>query len=245
MRPALLPLWGEVEPFVLESGSLFRPHAPPALHTGRYASELNEVKALGRLDSGERTLDETEIALFWGYGPGSATPAGHWNQIAQSVAQTGGNSLTDNARLFALLNFALADAAIVAWDCKYTFDFRRPITAIQLADMDGNAKTEPDLTWTPLLSTPPFPEYTSGHSTFSGAAAVVLADFYRRDRVSFNVGSNDLPGVSALSGLLGSSARERQEPRLRRDSFQVREYARTAERRKNRRDVARNALRPG
>ena len=93
------------------------------------------------------------------------------------------------------MNFALADAAIVSWDCKYTFDYWRPITAIQLADMDGNAKTEPDLTWTPLLPTPPFPEYTSGHSTFSGAAAVVLADFYRRDRVSFNVGSDDLPGV--------------------------------------------------
>ena len=156
------------------------------------------------------------------------------NQIAQTVAQAEGNSLTDNARLFALLNFALADAAIVSWDCKYTFDYWRPITAIQLADMDGNAKTEPDPTWTPLLPTPPFPEYTSGHSTFSGAAAVVLAHFYRRDRVSFNVGSDDLPGVfRLLSELLGSSARERHEPRLRRDSFQVREYARTVERRKN------------
>ena len=97
--------------------------------------------------------------------------------------------------MFALLNIALADAAIVSWDCKYGYNFWRPITAIQLADTDGNPATSADPAWMPLLPTPPFPEYTSGHSTFSGAAAVALAAFFRTDHVAFSVGSDDLPGV--------------------------------------------------
>jgi membrane-associated phospholipid phosphatase len=193
--PALLPGWGQVTPFALASGSQFRPPAPPALHTGRYAIELNQVKSLGAVNSTQRTVDQSEIALFWGYGPRTPTPPGHWNEIAQAVASSEGNSLAQNARMFALLNIALADAAIVSWDCKYEFDYWRPITAIALADTDGNRLTAPDITWRPLLPTPPFPEYTSGHSTFSGAAAVTLALFYGRDRIAFTVGSDDLPGV--------------------------------------------------
>jgi hypothetical protein len=82
-----------------------------------------------------------------------------------------------------------------ARDCKYAFNLWRPITAIREAETDGNLATEPDLNWTPLLPTPPFPEYTSGHSTFSGAAAVVLASFFGSDRIPFSVGSDDLPGI--------------------------------------------------
>src|SRR5207245_10062185 len=104
-------------------------------------------------------------------------PPGHWNQIAQAVALQQHNSLEENSRLFALLNIALADAAIVSWDCKYVYNYWRPITAIQEADTDRNQDTIADPAWTPLLATPPFPEYTSGHSTFSGAAAAVLAFF--------------------------------------------------------------------
>jgi hypothetical protein len=165
------------------------------LRSARYAAEVNQVRTLGALDSRARSLEQTEIALFWGYGPGTATPPGHWNQIAAVVARHEGNTLAENARLFALLNFALADAAIVSWDCKFEYNLWRPITAVQLADTDGNPRTRADLDWTPLLPTPPFPEYTSGHSTFSAAAATVLALFYRRDNVSFGVGSDDLPGV--------------------------------------------------
>lgn len=195
VRPALLPLWGQVIPFALNNGTQFRPPAPPALSSMRYAFELEQVRRLGALDSLARTVEQTQIAQFWGYGPGSATPSGHWNQIAQSVAAQQGNSLADNARLFALLNMAMADAGIVSWDCKYSFNYWRPITAIQLADTDGNRHTRPDPAWMPLLETPPFPEYSSGHSTFSGAAAAVLAAFYRKDRIAFSVGSDDLPGV--------------------------------------------------
>jgi membrane-associated phospholipid phosphatase len=195
VRPALLPLWGRVRPFALESGSRFRPPAPPVLDSERYAADVARVQAFGRLDSAVRTTEQTEIALFWAYGPGSATPPGHWNQIAQGVARRRGDTVEQNARLFALLNLALADAAIVSWECKYAFDLWRPITAIQLADTDGNPLTHADPSWTPLLPTPPFPEYTSGHSTFSGAAAVVLALFYGRDRIEFDAVSDDLPGV--------------------------------------------------
>ena len=197
IRPALLPQWGLVQPFALANGSEFRPPPPPRLTSAQYAFEVNMVKALGATNSIARTKQQTEIAKFWGYGPGTATPAGHWNQIAQAVVKnrTGPNNSERNARLFALLNIAMADGAIVSWDCKYAYNFWRPITAIREADTDSNPATQPDRTWTPLLATPPFPEYTSGHSTFSGAAAVVLAAFFGSDRVAFSVGSDDLPDV--------------------------------------------------
>lgn len=195
VRPALLPLWGRVQCFSLPAGNQLRPPAAPALPTLRYALEVLMVQHVGGQQSRIRTPDQTQSAQFWGYGPGTATPPGHWNQIAHVVAGNRRGSLLDHARLFALLNLALADAAIVSWDCKYEYNYWRPITAIQLADQDGNALTQPDTSWMPLLETPPFPEYTSGHSTFSGAAAAVLADFYGTDRVSFRVGSDDLPGV--------------------------------------------------
>ena len=141
VRPALLPAWGQVTPFALKSGAQFRPPPPPWLNSRQYAAEVNFVQRMGALDSTTRSVEQTEIAQFWGYGPGTATPAGHWNQIAQSVAESEGNSLAGNARMFALLNIALADAAIVSWDCKYVYNLWRPITAIQLADTDGNPAT--------------------------------------------------------------------------------------------------------
>jgi hypothetical protein len=208
VRPALLPQWGSVTPFALPTGSLLRPPAPPALNTQHYAVEVNMVKAIGGTVSAMRTAEQTQIALFWGYGPATATPPGHWNQIAQAVAASQGNTLEANARLFALVNIALADAAIVSWDCKYVYNYWRPITAIQEADTDGNPGTTADLSWTPLLATPPFPEYTSGHSTFSGAAASVLARFFGTDAVPFVVGSDDLPGVYHSYQLFSEAAQE-------------------------------------
>ena len=200
VRPALLPGWGSVKPFALATGSQFRPPRPPKLNSLRYAFDVNQVKELGPATGSTRTREQTEIALFWGYGPATATPPGHWNQIVQAVALQEGNSVEEDARLFALVNIALVDAGIVSWDCKYVFNLWRPITAIQEADTDGNPFTAAEAGWTPLLPTPPFPEYTSGHSTFSAAAAAVLTAFYkarndRRGDVRFSVGSDDLPGV--------------------------------------------------
>jgi hypothetical protein len=187
--PALLPQWPDVTPFALESGDQFRPAAPPSISSAEFTASFNEVKEIGAVDSATRTADQTQIALFWADGAGTATPPGHWNLIAQDVAEAKHNTLVQNARLFALLNIALADAGIVSWDAKFTYNFCRPVTAIRNADNDGNPDTVGDADWTPLIATPPFPSYTSGHSTFSAAAATVLAGFFGTDQVTFTTGS--------------------------------------------------------
>lgn len=190
----LLPWWGSVDPFAMSSGSQFRPAAPPALNSQQYATDYNMVKSLGSATSIFRTGVQTEIAKVWAGGPGTATPPGQWNMIAQELAVSQGNTLYENARMFALLNIALADAAINAWDAKYVYDLWRPITAIQLGDTDGNAATAADAAWTSLLTTPPFPSYTSGHSTFSGAGSTVLASFFGTENLAFTLES-EVPGV--------------------------------------------------
>lgn len=172
--PPLLPQWPNVKPFVIPSAAGYRVGPPPELTSAEYAQAVNEVMRLGGLDSAERTADQTDIALFWADGGGTATPPGHWNRIASDVIDEQALSLVDSARTLALLNLAMADAGIVCWDNKYVYNVWRPIDAIRQADLDNNSSTTADANWLPLLRTPPFPSYTSGHSTFSGAAATVL-----------------------------------------------------------------------
>jgi membrane-associated phospholipid phosphatase len=195
LRPYLLPQWGFVMPFAMPSGNFFRPDGPPSLKSLEYAREYIEVMRLGEMDESIRNPEQTEIALFWADGPGTVTPPGHWNLIAQDVAAARRNTLQQNARLFALLNIAMADAAICAWDAKYHYNFWRPVTAILQGDTDENPATAPDADWECLITTPPFPDYISGHSTFSGAASAVLSLFYRTPRIRFTTGSDALPGV--------------------------------------------------
>jgi membrane-associated phospholipid phosphatase len=209
----LLPQWGFVTPFAIPSGDFFRPDGPPPLGSAN-AADYNEVKDLGEASSKNRTDEQTEIALFWADGPGTVTPPGHWNVIAQDVATARRNTLPQNARLFALLNVAMADAAICAWDAKYTYNFWRPVTAIREGDTDGNPATAPEADWISLIVTPPFPDYTSGHSTFSGAAAAVLSLFYRTPRISFTNGSDALPGVVRSFRSFLDAAREAALSRL-------------------------------
>ena len=185
--PYLLPQWGFVVPFGMSNSSQFRPPGPPSLDSQQYAADYEEVKQLGPVVGSTRTADQSEIALFWADGAGTETPPGHWNSIAQIIVDARGNTLEENARLFALLNIAMADAAICAWDAKYTFNFWRPVTAIAFA--------EPQLNWMSFIVTPPFPDYTSGHSTFSAAAATVLPLFYGTEDLPFTTGSDFLPGV--------------------------------------------------
>ena len=192
--PALLPQWPNVTPFAMASGDQFRPAGPPDITSPEFAAAFDQVKDLGSAASTTRTAEQTEIALFWADGAGTATPPGHWNVIAQDVAEARGNTLAENARLFAALNVALADAGIAAWDAKYAFNLCRPITAIRNAAADGNDLTTADPTWSPLIVTPPFPAYTSGHSTFSAAGAAVLGAFFG-DEVSFATTREGLPGV--------------------------------------------------
>jgi hypothetical protein len=192
----------------------FRPLGPPALTSAKYAADYNEIKALGAAAGSTRTSDQSEIALFWADGSGTETPPGHWNSIAQQVGLGQGNTLEDNARLFALLNLAMADAAICAWDAKYSFDFWRPVTAIRNGDLDGNPATEADPAWRSFIVTPPFPDYVSGHSTFSGAASAVLAMFYGTDHIAFTIGSDFLPGVTRSFTSFSSAAEEAAVSRL-------------------------------
>ncbi len=181
----ILPQWPDVTPFVMTAADQFLPVAPPSLTSTAYARALNEVKEIGSATSSTRTADQTAIAQFWANGPGTSTPPGHWNVVADIASQNKGNSLEDNARLFAMLNVALADAAISCWEAKYVYDMWRPVTAIREAETDGNSATTEDAAWSPLLATPAFPTYSSGHSTFSGAGAAVLKEFFGTDRVSF------------------------------------------------------------
>jgi hypothetical protein len=212
--PSAFPQWPYVTPFAMTSGAQFRASGPPALTSTTYAADFNEVKELGAINSATRTDDQTEIANFWADGPGTETPPGHWNSIAQDVAKARGTTLVQNARLFALLDLAVADAAICAWDSKYVDNFWRPITAIRAANTDGNPDTHQDSTWTPLLVTPNFPGYTSGHSTFSSAGAAVLASFFGTDNISFTTGSDFLPGVTRTFASFSAAAAEAGQSRI-------------------------------
>ncbi|MCI0540733.1 MAG: phosphatase PAP2 family protein [Verrucomicrobiales bacterium] len=194
-RPPDLPHWADLAPFAMTNRAQFRPPGPPALNSAGYAADFNQVKSLGAANSSTRTTEQTEIARFWSDFSYTVTPPGHWNQIAQDVAKRRKQTLAENARLFALLNVGLADAAIIAWDAKFHFNLWRPITAIQEAGHDDNPETAADANWEPLLATPAFPEYVSGHSTFSGVAAELLAQFTGSERMAFSVGSDSLPGM--------------------------------------------------
>ena len=205
--PGLLPGLADVTPFAMTSNDQFRPAAPPALDSAAYTAAFNEVKELGSATSATRTADQADIARFWANGAGTAAANGHLNLLAQIVAQQQGNTLEENARLFAALNIAMADAVISCWDAKYEFSFWRPVTGIREAANDGNPDTAADAGWTPLLVTPNFPAYTSGHSTVSGAAAAVLADFFGTDNVAFTLPSQN-PAIAARSYTSFSQAAE-------------------------------------
>ena len=187
--PGAGPQFAYMTPWALNSPSQFRPSGPPALTSDQYAADFNEVKELGSISSPTRTADQTEIAVFWN----GNTPVS-WNRVATAVAAARHATLSENARLLALLNVAMADAVISCWDAKYTYNFWRPITAIRLASTDGNSATIEDAGWTPLLVTPNFPEYPSGHATVSPAATVVLGTYFGNDS-EFTLTSETLPGV--------------------------------------------------
>jgi len=200
---AVFTTWGQVTPFVLDTASQFRPPAPPPLTSGAYASAINEVQQLGSATSTTRTAEETEIGKFW-------TPPiqNFWNQIAQTIAVAQHTDLPTTARLFAALNLSLADSAIAFYDAKYTYQLWRPVTAIRLADTDGNPETVADPNWLPLAgNTPADPSYPGAHSTISAAGADVLDSFFG-DHQSFSVTSPALPGVTRSFTSLSAAAEE-------------------------------------
>jgi len=194
-RPfAFAPGWAHVTPFVLDDATQFRPGPPYALNTPQYAADLNEVKALGGdgiTTPSARTPEQTEIALFWL----ESAPL-QWNRIARTLSDSRGLDPWQSARLFGLLNMALADGYIGSFDTKYHYRYWRPVSAIRAADSDGNPATSADPTWTPLVTTPPIPDYDSAHAVEGGAAAGVLRRFFRTDRISFRACSLTLPSGS-------------------------------------------------
>jgi membrane-associated phospholipid phosphatase len=191
-RPPEFPHWGQVKLFVLPDVTAFRAPPPLALDSEAYAKDFNEVKKLGNKHSSQRTAEQTLIAKFWADFSYTTSPAGHWNDIARELSLQRQLGVGDSAKLFALLNVTLADTCIVIWDTKFHFNFWRPETAIQRADEDGNEVTAPDKTWMSLLPSPPHPDYVSGHSGISGAAAAVMVHFFGLEKVSFEATSDDV-----------------------------------------------------
>lgn len=194
-RPALLPHWPKVKPLAMQAPDSFRCAAPPAIDSEKYAKEWAEVKRLGARDKHDRSSYDTVSSVFWSDDLGSSTPAGTWNLIAQEVCKSQAYDFKTQVRLFALLNLTMADAGIACWDAKYHFNYWRPETAIRQADIDGNPKTEPDPEWIPLMGSPPFPEYPSGHSSFSRSGAQLLTLFCGKDDIPFSTTSDQVPGA--------------------------------------------------
>jgi PAP2 superfamily len=207
--PALEPGWGLVTPFLLRWGSQLRPPPPPALTSRRYTRDFQEVKEIGEASSSTRTPAQTRAAQFW-----NATGAKLWNQPVRQLVLRHGHGPTAAARAFALLNLAGADAVIATWDAKYAYSQWRPVTAIRAADTDGNPATTPDPDWTPLLNTPPYPDYVSAASTVSGAAEVVLSEIFGRRPGTFSLTSPGLPGVVRTFDSFAAAARENIQARV-------------------------------
>lgn len=209
------PHWGNVTPWGMPSGSMFRPtrltdygSMQNLLESDEYAAQINGgpgvpgVKDLGARNSASRTADETEAAWFWANDrDGTSKPPGQLIQITQRVSEDQGLSLSENARLFGLVGIALGDACVAAWDSKYNtpVDLWRPIDAIRETLDDGNAATVADPNWIPLNDfTPPFPAYVSGHATFGAAHAAIMAGFFGTDDITFTIGSDEFgvnPGL--------------------------------------------------
>jgi hypothetical protein len=195
-------------PWVMASPSQFRPAGPPALASARYAEVFNEIKAYGSISSTVRTADQTLYSIFW---QGDVNRA--WSRVAISLGAERHTTLLQNALVLAALSVALADATIACWEAKYHYVFWRPITAIPLADTDGNPATDADLNWTPLIVTPAHPDYPSGHSTQTAAAIVVLAHYFGK-KSSIIVDSEVSPGVVRSFSDLASAQVELNNARV-------------------------------
>jgi len=190
--PVVVPMWGKVTPFVMTSPSQFRPGPPPSLTSREWAVNYNEIKEIGAKNSMKRTASQTETGRVWLYtGPNTFFPL---------VVQLSGAKRLDvneNARLFALVGMATADAMVAVFDAKYEYEFWRPITAIRNGDEDGNPDTERDATWEPLGATPMHPEYPCAHCIVAGAAGTVMQSVFGTGTLpEFSLTTPTAPGVT-------------------------------------------------
>ena len=209
---AAAPQWRSVAPFTLKSVDQFRSAPPPALTSAQYAAAFNEVKTVGGKVSAKRTTDETHYSAFW-Y---EFSDIG-WNRVARVVARDQQQDLWQRARTFALVNAVMADAYIAGWDSKFHYNLWRPETAIPMADADGNPQTAPDASFAPLLVTPPVQDYPSTHSALGAAAAVVLAETFGRDDISFTFTSTSAMPANPQRSFksFSEAARENADSRVK------------------------------
>src|SRR5436189_2385891 len=221
---SLIPLalgarWGGCIPFVVNSTTQFGAPPPPEMTSAAYTAAYNEAKSLGGdgvITPTQRTEEQTFIGTFWAYDgtPSLCAPPRLYNQITVQIADQRRLSAIQFARLLALANVAMADAAMTIWESKYYYDFWRPILGIRESDPgtgptglgDGNPNTIGDPNWTPLGApadnnngtnfTLPFPSYTSGHAGFGGALFKILSDFYGTDNISFTIVSDEFNTIT-------------------------------------------------
>jgi hypothetical protein len=200
---------GEIKPWVLQSSSQFR--APPdyAVTDPLYTTDYDEVKMLGCDACPARSDEQTQIANFW-----LENSTGGWDRIAATIAQARGLDGWQQARLYALLELAIADGYTTSLESKYFYRFWRPITAIQRGDDDGNPGTAGDPTWQSLHPAPPIPDYPSAHAMAGGVAQAVLSAFFGTDEISFDTTSASLPGITRSYTSLTQAARENADSRV-------------------------------
>jgi hypothetical protein len=174
-----------VKPFAMASSSQFRPTSPLALTSAEWASDYNEIRALGRFDSKTRSARQTEDAKFW-----LAVGGNVYYPLIRTVAAAKNLGVLNSARLFALASVARADALIAVFDAKYHYDFWRPLTAIRHGDNDDNSATERDATWRPIADTPMHPEYPCAHCIAAASMCAVLEEV---------LGTAEIPEVAMTS----------------------------------------------
>jgi membrane-associated phospholipid phosphatase len=196
--------WSHVTPFALERANQFRPGPPPALTSSGYSDGLNEIKSLGIANSATASADQALTGRFW-----NGAIQNYWNEIAQTASLAHHLTTAQNARLFALLNLAIADGVIAFYDAKYTYNLWRPVTAIRAADTDDNPETVADPNWLPQAGkTAPDPSYPGAHAVLSAAGAGVLTAFFGEEHSTFSVTSEVLPGVARSFSTFGDAAQE-------------------------------------
>ena len=190
-QPMAVPWMGGVTPLLVRSGAQFgEPGPPPAMTSARYTRDFAEVKTLGSATSTARTAEQTSTALFF-----SGNAAVQFNAALRDQLTVRHLDIVDAARMFAAVDMSEADAIIAVWHAKYLYGFWRPITAINLADTDGNPATTADPSWTPLLATPPYPDYVSGYSGLTGAFTRALSDTLDARDLQLTLISTAVPGA--------------------------------------------------
>ena len=190
--PFGVPWFATITPFTLASPSQYRPVAGPALNTGLYTNEYNEVKRLGARFNSERTDDQTALAYFFAF-----NFATQMNKAVRDIVAANVPDIGDSARLLALANMAMTDAAITAWDCKVTHRLWRPLTAIREGDNDGNPHTAGDADWEPFINTPNYPDSCSGANSVTGAMTEILQQFFGTDHFEFVMTSTNPNAIPA------------------------------------------------